>query len=67
MGCLLLNYVQAMFKRCLSASRQHHEHQPPGGLLVERTIDERRLLLTQKNDGFPSNTATGGIGYGFLK
>jgi len=53
-----------MHKQCLSASRQV---QPPGGLLVERTIDDRSLLLTQKNDGFPSNTAAGRIGYGFLK
>jgi hypothetical protein len=64
MGCLLLDNVQAMFKRYLSASRQG---QPPGGLLVETTIDDRRLLLTQKNDGFPSSTAVGRIGYGFLK
>jgi hypothetical protein len=48
----------------LSASRQSS---PPGGLLVERTIDDRCLLLTQKNDGFPSSTAAGHIGYGFPK
>jgi hypothetical protein len=56
--------VQAMFKRCLSASRQV---QPPSGLLVETTIDDRRLPLTQKNDGFPSSTAADRTGYGLSK
>jgi hypothetical protein len=64
MGCLLLNNIQAMLKRCLSASLQV---QPPGGFLVERTIDDRRLLLTQKNDGFPSNMAPGRICHDFSK
>jgi hypothetical protein len=53
-----------LIKRYLSASRQG---QPPGGLLVETTIDDRRLLLTQKNDGFPSSAAAGRTGYGFSK
>jgi hypothetical protein len=53
-----------MLKRCLSASLQV---QPPGGFLVERTIDDRRLLLTQKNDGFPSNMAPGRICHDFSK
>jgi hypothetical protein len=41
--------------------------QPPGGLLVDTTIDDRRPLLTQKNDGFPSNTVAGRMGYGLPK
>jgi hypothetical protein len=56
MGCLLLfNDIQAMFERFPSV-------QPPGDLLVDTTIDDRCLLLTQKNDGFPSSPAGGRIG-----
>jgi hypothetical protein len=54
------NDIQAMFERFPSA-------QPPGGLLVDTTIDDRRLLLTQKNDGFPSRTVAGRVGYGLSK